>query len=189
MLLDPLFCLLLILLLAGTAWLAYVSRASLLKPHSHGFARFFAWECILLLFLLNVRTWFREPFTPLHLLSWLLLLLSAFLVVDAVYLLRRYGRLDEQRQDATLVGVEKTTVLVTQGIYRYIRHPMYSSLLCLAWGICLKDPSWMAVGLAAAATFCVDVTARLDEAASLKYFGLPYWKYMQRTKRYIPFLF
>jgi hypothetical protein len=44
-----------------SAGLAYISRASILHPSSHGFHRFFAWECILILFLLNYRRWFEEP--------------------------------------------------------------------------------------------------------------------------------
>jgi len=35
----------------------YVSWASLRNPRSHGFYRFFAWECILGLFLLNRGRW------------------------------------------------------------------------------------------------------------------------------------
>jgi hypothetical protein len=46
----------------GSAGLIYISRASLRVPRSHGFHRFFAWECILALFLLNVDAWFQLPF-------------------------------------------------------------------------------------------------------------------------------
>ncbi len=42
-------------------------------PGSHGFYRFFAWELLLALFVLNVRKWFYRPFTPHQLVSWLLL--------------------------------------------------------------------------------------------------------------------
>ena len=49
--------------------LAYLSRASLRVPGSHGFYRFFAWECILALFLLNVKVWFQKPFSWYQLLS------------------------------------------------------------------------------------------------------------------------
>jgi protein-S-isoprenylcysteine O-methyltransferase Ste14 len=50
-------------------------------------------------------------------------------------------------------AIEKTTILVTTGAYRYIRHPLYSSLLFLAWGIFFKAPSWPGGLLALAATF------------------------------------
>ena len=45
----------------GSLILAYISRASLRAPRSHGFYRFFAWEAILALLLLNADLWFRDP--------------------------------------------------------------------------------------------------------------------------------
>ena len=45
----------LIVFAIATILLIYISRASLRKPGSHGFYRFFAWECILVLFLLDVE--------------------------------------------------------------------------------------------------------------------------------------
>ena len=35
------------------------------------------------------------------------------------------------RENAALLELEKTSRLVTVGLYRYIRHPLYSSLLFL----------------------------------------------------------
>ena len=63
------------------------------------------------------------------------------MVIHGVRLLRLVGKPDQQRQDEALLGVEKTSQLVTGGAYRYIRHPMYSSLLFLGWGIFFKLPS------------------------------------------------
>jgi protein-S-isoprenylcysteine O-methyltransferase Ste14 len=177
------------LLLIVSACLAYVSRASLRVPRSHGFYRFLAWECILILFLLNVGDWFRNPLSPGQLISWLLLLVSGFLVLHAVRLLRRFGRPDSQRQDVPLIGIEKTTRLVTRGAYRYIRHPLYSSLLFLAWGIVFKHPTWVAGILGMAATGFLVATAKADEVESMHFFGPAYQEYKQHTKMFIPFLF
>ena len=55
--------------------LVYVSRASLAAPGSHGFFRFFSWEVILALVLLNAEAWFREPFSWHQTISWLLLMI------------------------------------------------------------------------------------------------------------------
>lgn len=175
--------------LVTSAGLGYISRASLRAPRSHGFHRFLAWEAILALFLLNVGEWFRDPFSLIHLLAWFCLLVSGYLVIAAVYYLRRLGHPDRQRQDAALLGFEKTSSLVTAGVYHYLRHPMYSSLLFLAWGIFCKDPTWLAGGLALAATGFLIVTARLDEIECLQFFGPLYQEYMQRTKMFIPFVF
>jgi len=178
-----------VLFLALSAALAYVSRASLCRPRSHGFWRFFAWECILGLFLLNLPRWFEEPFSPRQLIAWFLLIVSAFLVLHAVYILRRFGQAGEQREGEALIGFEKTTQLVTKGVYGYIRHPMYSSLLCLAWGILCKDPTPAAGLLAAAATGSLAATARADEAECLRFFGPAYREYKKRTKMFIPYIY
>jgi protein-S-isoprenylcysteine O-methyltransferase Ste14 len=177
----------LFLLISG--WLVYISRTSLRAPGSHGFFRFFAWECILALFLLNADNWFEDPFSPLHLASWFLLLVSTYLIVEAVLRLRQFGRQDSQRQDVPLIGIEKTTSLVTNGIYRYIRHPMYSSLLFLSWGIFLKDITWLSGCLVVAAMVFLFTTSQRDEIESLRYFGHTYQEYMRHTKRFIPFIY
>lgn len=172
-----------------TIYFVYVSRESLLAPGSHGFYRFFSWECILGLFLLAVDRWFRNPTSPAQLISWLLLFISGFLVLDGVYWLKIRGRQADERADKTLLSFEKTTSLVTEGIYRYIRHPLYSSLLFLAWGIFFKAPSALALLLGVAATGFLLGTAKADEAECIRYFGPSYEKYMARTKRFIPSLF
>ena len=178
-----------VVFLAATAGLAYVSRASLLAPRSHGFYRFFAWEVILALVLLNVDAWFREPFSWHQILSWCLLLVSLFLVLHGVHLLRQIGKPDKQRDDASLVGFERTTTLVTVGAYRYIRHPLYSSLLFLAWGVFFKAPSWIGALLACAATLFLVVTAQIEEAENARFFGPAYEAYMKRSKMFVPHLF
>ena len=175
--------------LLATLAIAYLSRGSLARPRSHGFYRFFAWEAILALGLLNVDIWFRDPFSWHQLISWGLLVVSPFLVLHGVHLLRQRGKPTAQRDDAPLLAFEKTTALVTEGAYRYIRHPLYSSLLFLAWGIFFKQPSWRGGLLAAAATLFLVATAKIEEAEDLRYFGAAYQDYMQRTKMFVPFLF
>jgi protein-S-isoprenylcysteine O-methyltransferase Ste14 len=172
-----------------SAGFATVSRASLPVPRSHGFYRFFAWECILALFLLNVENWYRDPFSVPQIVSWLLLIVSAFLVIHGVYLLRRIGQPDATREEAPLLGFEKTTALVVEGAYRYIRHPLYSSLLFLGWGIFFKDLSWAGLALAAGATFFLAMTARAEESENIRFFGPAYQEYMRRSRMFIPFLF
>ena len=93
--------------------------------------------------LLNVEYWFRDPFSWYQTLSWILLVGSLFPVILGMRVLHMAGKPDPHREDVPLVGLEKTTVLVTSGIYRYIRHPLYSSLLLLAWGVFFKNPGWV----------------------------------------------
>ena len=175
--------------LLGTVAFVRINRASLPAPSSHGFYRFFAWEAILGLALMNSDHWFSDPFSWHQLISWPLLVLSAVLVIAGVRLLRGMGQPDAGRDDVPLVAFEKTTTLVTTGAYRYIRHPLYSSLLFLAWGVYFKDPSGLGGLLALAATLLLVATARAEETENLRFFGEQYQEYMGRTKMFIPFLF
>jgi protein-S-isoprenylcysteine O-methyltransferase Ste14 len=179
-----------IVFVAASAGLLYVSRRSLRARRSHGFYRFFAWESILALLLLNWERWFQDPVSLHQVVSWLLLTASAALVVHGVCLLRRVGRPSEERnEDATLIGIERTTTLVTVGAFKYIRHPLYSSGLCLAWGVFLKNPSRLGGVFALAATILLVVTAKVEEAECVQSFGPAYQAYMTRTKMFVPFLF
>ena len=170
--------------------LIYISRASLRAPGSHGFYRFFAWECILALALLNLEAWFREPLAWNQIVAWTLLVGCLIPLVVGTRTLIGKGRAAAQRHgEPQLLAFEKTTELVTTGIYAYIRHPLYSSLLLLTWGIFFKGPGIWNGLLAGAATGLLFLTARADEAECARYFGEPYRAYMKKTTRFLPFLF
>jgi len=170
----------------GWAW---ITRSSLRDFRSHGFYRFFAFEAILILILLNVDYWFLEPFSIYQLVSWPLLIICTYLVIHGALLLRSGGKPDERRTDPSLMSIEKTTELVTEGAYRYIRHPLYSSLLFLAWGAFFKHPSRAGISLAVIATFFLAMTAKIEEVENIRFFGDEYRQYMKRTKMFVPFLF
>ncbi len=180
----------LILFAAITLLLALFSWKSLRNPRSHGFPRFFAWEAILALVILNAPVWFHDPFSWHQIVSWLLLIVSFIPLTLGIQLLRTRGEPNqEERPEPELLGPEKTTRLVTSGVYRYIRHPLYSSLLLLDWGVFFKDISILGELLAVAATFFLILTAKADEAECVQTFGADYQEYMKRTKMFIPYVF
>ena len=180
----------LIAFIIATGLLVYISRASLRQPGSHGFYRFFAWECILLLFLLNVEKWFIDPLSWHQMIAWMLLVACLVPLIMGLKILRGHGRPAEERpEDPSLLAFEKTTRLVNTGVYAYIRHPLYSSLLLLTWGIFFKALSLVGLVLALVATTFLVATAQADERECISFFGNEYQEYMQRTKRFIPFLF
>jgi protein-S-isoprenylcysteine O-methyltransferase Ste14 len=164
-----------------------VSWRSLRQPRSHGFFRFFAFEAILCILLINGPVWFHRPFAPSQLLSWALLSVSLGLVVHGFYLLRRLGRPSTPDPGSPVFRVENTASLVTSGAYRFIRHPLYASLLYLAWGAALKSPTPASVALALVATASLVATAKAEEAENVRRFGDAYREYMARTRRlFIP---
>ncbi len=170
-----------IVLGVGTALIVAVSWPSLRQPRSHGFPRFFAFELILVLAVLNAAWWFKDPFSALQLVSWAALIGSAALVVAGARLLRRFGQPETH--------IETTTRLVTVGLYRYIRHPLYASLVLLDMGALLKHVSLESVALALAALAFLVATARLEERESLAKFGPQYAEYMKRSRMFIPYIF
>lgn len=147
----------------------------------YGFYRFFAFEAVLGLFLLNLRGWFRDPFSTHQLFSWILLAGSLFLVIHALTLLHRIGQPHG--------SFEQTTWLVKMGAYTYIRHPMYASLLYLAWGVFFKSPSLLDGLIAAVASAFLYATGRVEEAENLEKFGDEYSDYLKETRMFIPFIF
>jgi protein-S-isoprenylcysteine O-methyltransferase Ste14 len=170
--------------------LIYISRASLREPRSHGFYRFFVWEFIVALFLLNMNAWFHNPLSWHQLVSWFLLIVCIVPLVFGIRSLITQGKPVQQRGgEPQLLAFEKTSTLVTTGIYRYIRHPLYSSLLFLTWGIFFKSPSWPGGLLAIAATLFLIATAKADEGECIRFFDATYPVYMKRTKMFVPFIF
>jgi len=178
----------------ASAVLVLISRKSLSRPGSHGFYRFFAWEFMLILFIRNAPAWFANPVSWYQVISWLLLFISCVPVILGTLLLKNIGQPQSvkkpaPRQDEALYAFEKTTSLITTGIFQYIRHPMYSSLLLLTWGFFFKRLDWVGFGLATAASLFLLVTAWREEQENIRYFGPAYQEYMRHTRRFIPFLF
>ena len=77
--------------------------------------------------------------------------------------------------------------LITQGIYRRIRHPMYSALVLYGAAHALVIPNWVA-GPSNLVAFAVLFALRIraEERMMLERFGDEYTAYMTRTKRLIP---
>ena len=77
--------------------------------------------------------------------------------------------------------------LVTQGLYRRVRHPMYLALLLYSVGQALVLPNYVAgpsYGVAIALVVALRVGP--EEQMMLEEFGKEYEDYMARTKRLVP---
>jgi len=146
----------------------------------HGIARFFAFESIFILVLLNYNVWFRDPFSPLQLISWILLIISLYAVITGYLLLKRKGK--------PTVNFENTSLLVKTGIYKFIRHPLYLSVFLLGTGIMLKNPEPVQLVLGAVNLIAVWITSKIEENEMIAKFGDEYRRYMKETKMFIPYI-
>ena len=146
----------------------------------HGIARFFSFESIFILVLINHNIWFENPFSFLQIISWVFLLLSIYIAVAGYLLLKKVGKPD--------ANFENTSVLVNEGLYRYIRHPLYLSLFLLGTGVMFKDPGMVQIIPGIINLVAVYITARIEEKEMIARFGNEYREYMKETKMFIPFI-
>ena len=154
---------------------------TLARSHPYRFSRFLAFESILSLIFLNAPVWFLNPFSALQVISWICLIGSLYLVGQGFFLIKTKGNPEGEFED--------TTSLITSGVYEYIRHPLYTSLLLFSLGVFLKDPTLLGIGLVITTIIGVYLTARIEEGHNLERFGDAYQDYMDQTKRFIPKIF
>ncbi len=83
--------------------------------------------------------------------------------------------------------VDRQHRLVTRGVYRRIRHPMYAAFFLMAIGQALLLSNWLA-GLAAFASMALLVAIRVprEEDMMIEQFGDEYRDYMRRTGGMVP---
>jgi protein-S-isoprenylcysteine O-methyltransferase Ste14 len=166
---------------AGSAFIVWFSwTVSIRERRFHGIARFFGFEGILAIFLLNVRGWFLDSASALHILSWILLAASFALAAGSISIYFKRAAPEGQ--------FENSTRLVETGIYRFIRHPMYGSLMMLGLGIFFKRVTALTSALAFVVVLALVLTALIEEGEMRARFGEDYAVYKRKTKRFIPFL-
>lgn len=80
--------------------------------------------------------------------------------------------------------------LVKTGIYRFVRHPIYSSYILLFIGFCLLLHSYLSLGLlAVVCTIWFGNRIGIEEVMLREEFGEEYQAYQQQTKRLIPLIY
>ncbi len=168
-------------LITGTLLIILFSWSFSIKhKRYHGIPRFFAFESIYLLVLLNIKGWFHDPFSLKQIISWILLILSAYSGLAGYFLLKRKGKSSQ--------SFENTSVLVKSGIYSLIRHPLYFSLFLLGTGVMMKNPAPPALILGGINLIAVWFTALAEEKEMIDRFGESYKEYIKETKMFIPFI-
>jgi protein-S-isoprenylcysteine O-methyltransferase Ste14 len=170
-----------IFFIIGTIFIILFSWfVSLREKRYHGIPRFFAFEGLLLLGLLQWPAWFRDPLAFRQILSWLFLIFSMYYVLASVIIYHRHANHGQ--------NFENSTRLVTSGLYKYVRHPMYGSLLFLGWGMFLKDIKPLTIAVIIVITVALFITCKVEEKEMLKRFGNDYKEYMKKTKLWLPYL-
>lgn len=170
-----------IILVTCTIMIACLSWwISIRERRYHGIFRFFSFESILILVLLNYPTWFKDPFSPHQIISWILLFLSIVIAVSGFYTFYSKGKPSD--------GMEDTTSLIVTGLFKYIRHPLYLSLILGGFGVLAKNDGYIQWILALINLISMIITAKVEEKEMIRKFGDEYLVYMKKTKMFIPFI-
>jgi protein-S-isoprenylcysteine O-methyltransferase Ste14 len=112
--------------------------------------------------------------------------LGLFVAIAALFMFHLTHRALGRNWSVSL-DVRKDHQLVTEGIYRRVRHPMYSAFWLWALAQALLLPNWVA-GFSGLVGFGILFFGRVarEERMMLETFGDDYRAYMARTGRILP---
>jgi protein-S-isoprenylcysteine O-methyltransferase Ste14 len=112
--------------------------------------------------------------------------LGAIIFGSALYIFRQTHRALGRYWSVTL-EVKEQHVLMTEGIYKYVRHPMYAAfwLWALAQAVLIPNAIAGPAGIVGFGTLYF-LRVKKEEALMLATFGDQYSAYVQRTRRLIP---
>jgi protein-S-isoprenylcysteine O-methyltransferase Ste14 len=87
------------------------------------------------------------------------------------------------------VTLQEDHHLVTDGPYRYVRHPRYTGAILLAYGLALTFRSW--IGLVGSTGFIGIILFRIRDEETLmrEAFGVEWEAYCEQTRRLLPFIY
>jgi len=172
----------------AAGWLAWVARFVLAqrnREHAQEIDRRARWG--ILLELIGYALLWQNPFWARPLPVWRPALSSAFFVLasllswTAVPALGRHWRIE--------AGLSPDHQLVTAGPYRVVRHPIYTSMLCMLIGTgCMVTP--LLTLLVATLIFIVgmEIRVRVEDRLLAARFGEQFLAYRRSVPAYLPFL-
>lgn len=107
-------------------------------------------------------------------------------MVVAGTVINLWGRVVLGRNWANQIKIYDNHTLVTSGPFRYLRHPLYSSLMLMAYGGCLLYSNWLGVLLTSAAFVPMMNYRAAQEEVLLKRAFPEYEAYCQKAGRFLP---
>ena len=182
-------------LLLALAWMGYCTMHSILADQGvklfirqrigasftyyRTFYNLFAFVLLALLIIwqLNITTkriW--QPFYPLYILGGLMTI--AGLTVMGI-ILKKYFITSNGFKDLFYEG--GTPVLVTDGLHRFVRHPLYLGTFLFLWGLFLLIPIWSLLVVNMVITVYTLIGIHLEEKKLISIFGEQYLEYRKKV--------
>jgi protein-S-isoprenylcysteine O-methyltransferase Ste14 len=87
-------------------------------------------------------------------------------------------------QPEALTAPSKQARLVVSGMYRYVRHPLYTFSMVIIW--LMPVVSWNTLALMIGASLYLIIGTYFEERKLLHEFGASYAEYSRRTPMFIP---
>ena len=107
------------------------------------------------------------------------------LIIFVLGLIISYLLINSSHKKIFLPSNQKSQ-LITDGVYSYVRHPMYLSILVLLFAFYSISLSFLSLIIWIIAVFFFDQMVTFEEAELLKILGNEYREYMNQVPRWIP---
>ena len=97
--------------------------------------------------------------------------------------------LDSNWTDSFEYQIKKEHELVTKGIYKYVRHPIYGGIFIMINGALIVAGTYTFIIFLLGMLLVLESYAKREEKLLTKHFGKKYIDYMKMTKKFIPFIY
>lgn len=85
--------------------------------------------------------------------------------------------------------IKREHELISKGIYKYVRHPIYGGILIMVNGALILAGSYTVILYFLIMFLIIKSYARREEKLLTKHFGKKYLEYKKTTKKFIPFVY
>ena len=136
----------------------------------------------LYIFFPQTLAWARIPLAP-----WLRLIGALLAILALIWFIWIHRNLGNNL--SVRLRIKESHKLVTDGPYRWIRHPMYSAFYLLHFAVFFLTANWF-IGVTWLAGLSVIILLRVkrEESMLIAKFGDEYVSYIERTGRFIPII-
>ena len=119
-----------------------------------------------------------------------LIQMVGFIILVVGFIISMSGRktLADNWTESYNFQIKKKHELIQSGVYKFIRHPIYTGVYLTNLGAFMVIQTWLfipVIGL----IFYIDKMAKREEKLLIKFFGKAYLEYIRTSKRFFPYIY